>query len=213
MKRRAATAITGGAAIRIRVVPRTEPGTAPIRHWQPLAARRPQQGDLSVSTDACDQTSITEPLLGIRLAVSRQRVNVREYFDAHRDISGRAWLDASCWIEYVAGQFRVNSASGVVLVAPDDEVETARSELESLNRVAVEENSPNQSEHADSEGDDGSLLETEAEAADQFDDFHGRGAWPGPSADDAEPSDFEDSIADLGEEGVFDWDYEPDDEQ
>ena len=140
-------------------------------------------------------------------------MNVREYFDAHRDISGRAWLDPLCWIEYLAGQYRVKSDLGIVLVAPDDEVEMVRSEIESLNRATVEENPPNESEHADSEDDDRSPMETEAETADQFDDFHGRGAWPGPSADDAEASDFEDSIGDLGEEGVFDWDYEPDDEQ
>ena len=36
--------------------------------------------------------------------------------------------------------------------------------------------------------------------ADAFDDLHGRGAWPGQDADDAEPEDFEDSVGDLYEE-------------
>lgn len=40
--------------------------------------------------------------------------------------------------------------------------------------------------------------------ADQFDDFHGRAAWPGPSADDAEPADFEDSVGELGEDEADD---------
>lgn len=134
-------------------------------------------------------------------------MNVREYFEVKRDVSGRAWLDSTSWIECVAGQFHLASSSGVVLVAPDDALEAARAALEMLKH-----NPPSASSMGKPRYGKG-LFDAESTPADQFDDFHGRGSWPGSDADDAEPSDFEDSVGELGEEGVFDWDYEPDDGQ
>jgi hypothetical protein len=129
-------------------------------------------------------------------------VNVREYFEEKRDSSGRAWLDSTCWIERAAGHFRLGSSAGVVLVAADDELESARSSLETLKYNPPPDSSAVKQSYGNG------LFDAESTTADQFDDFHGRGAWPGSDANDAEASDFEDTLGDIGEEG---WDHEPDD--
>ena len=84
-------------------------------------------------------------------------------------------------------------------VEPEDQADTGRTEVDEA---------PDQ--------EDGSLAVEptiaincdEDDIADQFDDFRGRGAWPGACADDAESSDFEDS---LGE--IADGNYEDDDRE
>ena len=91
-------------------------------------------------------------------------------------------------------------AAGVVVESAEDELEVARSAIRSMEWL---DPSPSATEpvHPVSD-DDNRSVGNEQPVADQFDDFHGRGVWPGTGADDAE-SDFEDSIGDLEEEGVL----------
>lgn len=150
-------------------------------------------------------------------------MTVADYFATHRDEHGRAWLSQQCWIEHGVGCFRLNTPTGEVSLVGSDDVGVAESIAAEVFSLPVDEETDEEqtvvggvdSALDDDTGEDSSVALQEGtsidfgedDVADHFDDFRGRGAWPGKGADDAEPEDFEESVSDIN------WDYDRDPDQ